>query len=241
MDERLLVFIAGLHKSGTTMLYEWLMEHADVSGFRNTGVPRDEGQHLQTVYASAQDFGGPGRFGFDPQVHLTEAQASPEKAEELLVQWSAYWDLGKKVLVEKSPPNLLRTRLLRGLFPECKVIAITRHPIAVAVRTHRSWGVSVEEALRHWCLCHEVFALDTAGGNTSRWLYTARYEDFVDPTVFPKLSRSLLRFLGLSRHKSLLTTRQDENERAFDTWRAENHSHPELSERVARFGYSLKV
>ena len=58
----LLVFVGGLHRSGTTPLARALSAHPDISGFSNTGVPEDEGQHLQDVYPPAYVLGGPGRF-----------------------------------------------------------------------------------------------------------------------------------------------------------------------------------
>ena len=71
-DGKTLVFVGGLHRSGTSLLHRCLAEHPDASGFRGTGVPEDEGQHLQSVYRPARAHGGPGRFGFDPGAHLTE-------------------------------------------------------------------------------------------------------------------------------------------------------------------------
>ena len=64
--EHRFVFLAGLHRSGTTLLARLLAAHPEVSGFSGTGVPADEGQHLQTVYPAAKVYGGPGRFGFAP-------------------------------------------------------------------------------------------------------------------------------------------------------------------------------
>ena len=48
-----LVFVGGLHRSGTSLVHRCLAEHPSASGFRNTGVWEDEGQHLQTVYLPA--------------------------------------------------------------------------------------------------------------------------------------------------------------------------------------------
>ncbi len=45
-----LVFVGGLHRSGTTRFAQWLAGHPDVSGFAQTGVTEDEGQFLQSVY-----------------------------------------------------------------------------------------------------------------------------------------------------------------------------------------------
>src|SRR5690348_9288269 len=91
--QRQFVFLAGLHRSGTTLLARLLAAHPEVSGFSGTGVPADEGQLLQSVYPAAKEYGGPGRFGFAPESHLTEASplASEENATKLLDEWSPHW------------------------------------------------------------------------------------------------------------------------------------------------------
>ena len=61
--EHRFVFLAGLHRSGTTLLARLLAAHPEISGFSGTGEPADEGQHLQSVYPAARVYGGPGRFG----------------------------------------------------------------------------------------------------------------------------------------------------------------------------------
>ena len=47
------IFVRGLHHSGTTLTTRVLDLHTGVIGFRNTKVPADEGQHLQSVYPVA--------------------------------------------------------------------------------------------------------------------------------------------------------------------------------------------
>src|SRR5215472_9354402 len=105
MEGHKLVFLAGLHRSGTTLLARLLAAHPEVSGFSGTGVPADEGQHLQDVYPPAAVYGGPGRFGFAPESHLTEESplVSEESANKLFEEWSAHWDTSRGVLLEKSP------------------------------------------------------------------------------------------------------------------------------------------
>src|SRR5918992_4047803 len=102
------VFIGGLHRSGTFPLFRCLREHPLLSGFNDTGASEEEGQHLQSVYAPAIAYGGPGRFGFHPGAHLTEASdlVTADNKLRLFEEWKAYWDLSKPVLLEKSPPNL---------------------------------------------------------------------------------------------------------------------------------------
>ena len=64
MSDQLLLFVGGLHRSGTTMLARMLAEHPQISGFADTGAPADEGQHLQDVYPVISPGRQAGRFAF---------------------------------------------------------------------------------------------------------------------------------------------------------------------------------
>ena len=157
------VFIGGLHRSGTSLVHEILKAHPEVSGFTNTGAPEDEGQHLQSVYAPSSAHGTFGTFGFDPDAHLTEESplATPQSATLLWGQWSRYWDLSRPVLIEKSPPNLIRSRFLQTLFPGARFLMILRHPMVVTLAI-RKWAKrqSLTSLLSHWFACHELMLLD---------------------------------------------------------------------------------
>jgi len=165
MEQNTFIFIAGLHRSGTTILGDTIKEHPDISGLENTGVSMNEGQLVQTVYPAAKEFGGPGKFGFAPEMHLTESSEliSEENKRQLLKDWEQYWDSTKKVLVEKSPPNLLKTRFLQRMFPNSIFVVIKRHPIAVTLATKKRWkNSSVEKLIQHWIHCHEIYTRDKA-------------------------------------------------------------------------------
>lgn len=171
-------FIGGLHRSGTSILHRLLNEHAETSGFTDTGVPQDEGQHLQSVFPAARVHGGPGKFAYDFRSHLTEASAyaTAEARDRLLREWGAYHDLTKPVLLEKSPPNLIRSRYFQALFPGASFIFLVRHPIPVALATQKWSGTPVVELVLHWFVAHSLMLDDLASIHNYALI---RYEDLV--------------------------------------------------------------
>jgi hypothetical protein len=155
------VFVTGLHRSGTSPLHRCLRRHPQIGGFHDTGVPKDEGQHLQTILPRGGAYGGPGRFGRHPHAHWTERHplATPETAAALFTQWRSNWDLAKPYLVEKTPITLLRTRFFQALFPDAYFVIIIRHPIAVAIATYNACvvngvadGLTLTDLIEHWLI-----------------------------------------------------------------------------------------
>jgi Sulfotransferase family len=219
-----------------------------VSAFRETGAPEDEGQHLQSVYPIAKVHGGPGRFGFDPASHLTEDSplVTAENRARILEEWSPHWDLERPVLLEKSPPNLLKTRFLQALFPESRFVIIMRHPIPVALATAR-WRETrgLHRLVRHWLVCHERFAADRP---RLAQVHVVRYEDLVrDPA---DTLAGVFGFLGLDGSPRPVDVDSGPNRRYLERWEElKNEPFMRLylgltelryERRARRFGYSLR-
>jgi hypothetical protein len=247
MDDHRFVFLAGLHRSGTTLLTRLLAAHPEVSGFSGTGAPADEGQHLQSVYPPAAVYGGPGRFGFAPESHLTETSplASKENARAIFDGWSAHWDLTRSVLVEKSPPNLLKTRFLQALYPGSAFVVIVRHPIPVSLPTARWRGTRrYDRLLEHWLRCHALFEADRE--HLDR-VHVLQYEQLVrDPTG---VLRDIFEFLELDPIPPSEPVEGGANEKYFAQWKElkrdlRMRAYLDLvslryERRVRRYGYSL--
>ena len=163
LDATCAVFLCGLHRSGTSVLHRILRQNRQVDSFTNTGVPEDEGQHLQTVFPAARNLGGPGLFAFASKAHMTEKDAYEigSKRDVLFREWGAYINFSHPYFIEKSPPNLVRARFFQGTFPKTKFIIIVRHPIAVAMATAEKWGIDLEKSLNHWIHAHEIYLKDS--------------------------------------------------------------------------------
>ncbi len=172
------IFVCGLHRSGTSLFTKILQSHSEVGGFDNSGVIEDEGQFLQTVYAPDSEMGWPGSFGFSKEAHMTEASplSSNKSRDKILSQWSNYWDASKPYLIEKSPPNLLKTRFLQALFPNSYFIVIRRHPIATCMATQKWSKSSMRALVKHWFTCYNIWEEDRE--HIHNYL-EIKYEDFI--------------------------------------------------------------
>lgn len=251
------MFICGLHRSGTTQLHSTLATCPDIAGLLDSGAKHDEGQHLQSVYPTARQFGGPGKFAFDPRSHLTEHSelVSAESASRLFADWAPYWDLDRTVLLEKSPPNLVRMRFLQAVFPDARFIVIVRHPTVTALATRKlattKWmrrtrrKASLTRTARHWFVAHRTMLEDLP---FVRQRYLLRWEDFcADPDG--RLA-DIAEFLGVEPRFTRPDLDASVNDKYDALW-AQLRSNPDLrtrrllavlraNEAVARrFGYDV--
>jgi len=220
-----------------------MREHVSTSGFSATAAPEDEGQHLQTVFPPAKLYGGPGRFAFNPESHLTEISDLITDAgkQQLMREWGAYYDLTKKLLLEKSPPNLVRSRFFQAVFPNSRFVFIVRHPIAVAMATQKWSGTSVVELILHWYTAHRILFDDFA--KLQRGLIF-RYEDFVRTPQF--YLDEICKLVGIGSFQPREGV-ADHNQKYLSQWllRYEREKdlllrmYPDVSAFLSQFGYSL--
>ncbi len=215
MEDRNFIFLAGLHRSGTSLLHEIIREHSNITGFSGTGVPEDEGQHLQSVFKPALAYGGPGKFVFDGRSYLDESHplATPENAALIFEEWSKCLDLSCDFVIEKSPPNIIRTRFFQKLYPNSKFIAILRHPLAVSYATKKWAKTSISSLLEHTFLAYDIFFKDMKFLDS---IYILRYEDFIlDPQ---KTVDGIFDYLGMETVEVTHNIRQGVNEKYFGMW-----------------------
>lgn len=248
MNNRRIIFVGGLHRSGTSLIHETLRSHPEISGFQNTGVPEDEGQHLQTVYLPARVFGGPGRFGFDEASFMDDQHplATEYTSAEIFRQWSRHWNTARPYLIEKSPPNLVRTRFLQKIFPRASFVIVVRHPLAVSYATKKWSKTGIPSLLEHFFRCHERFRDDMP---FLKKVLALRYEDFVrepDRTLC-----ALFEWIGLEPISAHQEIKSEVNKTYFTQWERERRSFiknnvfgfrkllNEYEARANAFGYSV--
>lgn len=244
VDDKRFLFIGGLHRSGTSILHRLFREHPLTSGFHDTGVQEDEGQHLQSVFPAAHKYGGPGEFAFHSEAHLTENSQliNQNNKDKLLKEWGAYYDLHKMVLLEKSPTNLVRSRFFRQMFPNARFVFIVRHPIAVALATEKWSNNTITEHMLHWQAAHSIM-LDDIGLNTD--CLVIRYEDFIlKPQYYLDKVCDLVEIDKFTPGENVV----DHNEKYFREWKQRNTAEtinlssvwPANDVVLEYFGYSLE-
>ena len=235
MNNHKYIFVIGLHKSGTSIFANLLKEHPEISGFHDTGFPEDEGQFLQTVFPAAKVYGGPGKFGFNKVMHYTENSSvlTPENRDKLKREWSSHWDLSKPFLLEKSPPNLLKTRFLQEIFPHSYFIVITRHPLAVSYATQKWSKTTIDSLIKHWYKCYKIFKEDEKYLNNVLYV---RYEDIVNGSI--QTIQNISKFLKINNFSIEKKFDAKVNDNYTELWLQETNSLSRVKKTLVKFNYT---
>lgn len=150
MQNKRLIFVCGTHRSGTSLLHRLVRAHPLVSGFAATGVPEDQGQHLQDVYPPAWRLGGPGRFARSSLTHMDETHslATPGRCRPPVRPAVVALGPVQAVPIEKSPPNVATLVRYEDLAADpagtwaaaCDVLGLPQVPPAEPVRPDANDG-----------------------------------------------------------------------------------------------------
>lgn len=218
VNHKTIVFISGLHRSGTSFLAKLLNKNEDVSSFQNTGFPEDEGQFLQSLMPISDKFIAPGKFAFNKEAHFTTKSKLLQNKQVLINDWLGKWDLAKPILLEKSPTNLIRTRFLQEVFPNSKFITIIRHPIANSYAV-KKWtnDFFLEKLIKHWITAHVIYYEDRKYLKNELFI---SYEDFIH-SIDKTLSK-ISNFLDIEVKND--NQFKNKNEFYFDLWRLKGYS-----------------
>jgi hypothetical protein len=247
MNNHHYIFIGGVHRSCTSILFTTIKKSPLVSGHHNTMAVEDEGQFLQNVYPPAYKFGGVGRFAMAKEYHFTEQHRLITQKNRIILfrQWAKHWNLSKKYLCEKTPANIIHTRFLQALFPpmSCTFLIITRHPIAVAFATNifRKSKLPLCTLFANWIIAHETFRKDSA--YLKSWLQI-KAEDFTEnpKAIIEKIKEILGENLAISND---LKIRNNINAKYVKMWKKIPTQQRERlivkwNSRIIPFGYNLR-
>lgn len=95
-------------------------------------------------------------------------------------QWMKYWDLNKPVLLEKSPPNLIRTEAISKCFQPSFFILLHRDPYAhvESLMRREKWPADKAAAFAIKCMKHQRDNMEKLGNTMA-----LSYEELTDETA----------------------------------------------------------
>jgi hypothetical protein len=123
--------------------------------------------------------------------------------------------MDRAVLVEKTPSDLLRMRLLASLFEPSYFIIVTRHPVAASLAAMKWTEGNLFSLIAHWVHCYRIARADAALLRRTLWI---SYEAFV-ARPNEELAR-LLQFLALPDKAQWDLALRNDNTRYFELWKS---------------------
>lgn len=154
LDQRQWLFVLGVNNSGTTLLTRILGLHPFISDLHV------EGQRLTRAFPRPMDFDLQRLWSHRVDAFRWTEADEPAPALRAMYDWAPHFGRGRGYLLEKSPPNTVRSRWLAANFQPCRFIVVTRNPYAVAEGVRRRRSCTIEQAIEHWTRAHDVLMKD---------------------------------------------------------------------------------
>lgn len=149
------LFVVGATNSGTTVLTRLLERHPQIRGLSK------EGQFLSLALPRPEDEGHGRLWALQPELYRWTEADDPSPTLRCKYDWSWHYDRRPGILLEKSPPNLLRMRWLQENFAPARFLVIIRNPYAVCEGIcRRRPDCTIEQAARQWVAAHEIMFED---------------------------------------------------------------------------------
>lgn len=131
-SDHLYLFILAPPYSGSTILNEWISSSSNVSNVNP--IHTREGQTLPEVRKILFENNNRWNPDYTPDWNFIKKV------------WHRYWDITKPILLEKSPPNIIRAAQLRKEFPNSFFLIMTRNPYAHAASMMNRASISATKA-----------------------------------------------------------------------------------------------
>jgi len=190
-DSRKWAFILGCNNSGTNLLNQLLAAHPDISPLPN------EGQTLTSVFNNPYSYGLQRTWTEQADLfRLTDENDSIDSIR-LIHDWSnCLKEKNPPVILERSPPNSIRSRWLQKVFKNSCFIGLARDGRAVAEGISRRKGVDIYRGAAHWVKVYNTLLEDAGHLKNFRWV---RYEDLAENPQ--EAVKDLLGFIGVDTAK----------------------------------------
>jgi hypothetical protein len=144
------LFVLGCNNSGTTLLLRVLESHG---GIRSLGA---EGQKLTRALKTPKELGVRRVWSKRMDYFRMTEEDDSSPVPRILYDWSWRYPAPPGILLEKSPPNTVRSRWIQENFRPSRFIATIRSPYGVCEGMRRREGMSIEDAATHWSMVNRV-------------------------------------------------------------------------------------
>jgi len=188
-DSKRWVFLLGCNNSGTSLVRYLLARHPHIASFPI------EGHFLTTVFPVPMTL-NVGRLWTEKieDFRLTERDSLPDRTKLRHDWFNQFRDKMRPIVIEKSPPDTVRSRWLQEIFGNTYFIGIVRNGYAVAEGIARRKKVDIWKGARHWINANSIMIQDAKYLKNFKLI---KYEDFVQNTEH--VTYDLLDFIGADR------------------------------------------